>query len=401
MPSKAENAAPPRYAWVILAVTFLAGLTAPVNMSKGTALAAVIMDTYGIDASVLGWIIAMFYVLGFVLAFPSAKIIKALGCRKVISIALLFGAAGSLLGALVHNLGVFMASRMLEGAGLGILGVSGASAIAPWFPAERRGLALGTWSMRFPAASVLCPLLFGWLVGVRSVPFTAIWWGTLVFDLAALVVFNVFYREPEGAAAPGAGPGAGLNLHRVLRNRKLVALALAFFFCECASLGAAGFLTTYLQKELGTSLLFATSIVTLNGVVMALAAPLSGRISDVMHSRRKCLLAGFLVGIVHTALLFSLRVPWLYYPLSLLAGIFGGGVPAIVWAAVPEIALPEDLPAANAVVAFLQNLGMFLGVAVLGNVVAAAGWVAGTFIVLIPCLVLCLLISALGLKGLR
>lgn len=400
MPGKAEQALTPRYAWVILAVTFLAGITAPVNMSKGTALAAVIMDTYDISASVLGWIIAMFYVLGFVLAFPSAKIIKALGNRKVISIALVFGAAGSLLGAAVHNLGVFMASRMLEGAGLGILGVAGASAIAPWFPAGKRGLALGTWSMRFPAATVLCPILIGWLVDARSVPFTAIWWGTLVFDLIALAVFNIFYREPAGAAAPGPGPGAGLNLRRVLKNKKLAALALAFFFCECASLGAAGFLTTYLQKELGASLLFATTIVTLNGVVMALAAPLSGRISDVIGSR-KCLLAGFLVGIVHMALLFNLRVPWLYYLLSLPAGIFGGGVPAIVWAVVPEIAPPEDLPAANAVVAFLQNLGMFLGVAVLGNVVAAAGWTAGTFILLVPCLVLCLVITLFGLKDLR
>jgi MFS family permease len=354
-----KNALAPRYAWVILAVTFLAGITAPLNMSKGTALAAVIMDTYGIDASVLGWIIAMFYVLGFVLAFPSAKIIKVLGIRKVISIALLFGAAGSLLGATVHNLAVFMASRMLEGAGLGILGVAGASAIAPWFPPSRRGLAIGTWSMRFPAASVLVPPLIGWLVGVRSLPYTAIWWGTLIFDLLALVVFNIFYREPEGAAVPGTGSGTSLDLRRVLKNKSLVALALAFFFCECASLGAGGFLTTYLQKELGRHTpLCHLHIITLNAVVMAVTAPLSGKISDALRSRKKCLIAGFVVGILYMSLLFNLKVPWHYYPLSLLAGFFGGGVPAVVWAVVPEIVRREDLPAANAVVAFFQNLVM-------------------------------------------
>ena len=59
------------YGWAILAVTFLAGFTAPANMAKVTALAPVVMAQFGFGPDVLGWVIALFYVLGFVMAFPT------------------------------------------------------------------------------------------------------------------------------------------------------------------------------------------------------------------------------------------------------------------------------------------------------------------------------------------
>ena len=42
------------YGWAILAVTFLAGFTAPANMAKVTALAPVIMGQFGFGPDVLG-----------------------------------------------------------------------------------------------------------------------------------------------------------------------------------------------------------------------------------------------------------------------------------------------------------------------------------------------------------
>ena len=41
------------YGWAILAVTFLAGFTAPANMAKVTALAPVIMGQFGFGPDVL------------------------------------------------------------------------------------------------------------------------------------------------------------------------------------------------------------------------------------------------------------------------------------------------------------------------------------------------------------
>ena len=64
------------YGWVVLAVCFLAGCTCAANMAKVTSLAPLIMSIYGFSPDVLGWVIAVFYVMGFVLAFPTAAIIS-------------------------------------------------------------------------------------------------------------------------------------------------------------------------------------------------------------------------------------------------------------------------------------------------------------------------------------
>ena len=117
------------YGWVILAVTFLAGFTAPANMAKVTALAPVVMATFGFGPDTLGWVIALFYVLGFIMAFPTAGLINRLGIRNVVLIAIGCAAVGSVIGAMTTDVTVFMISRFFEGAGMGGMGVAGASAI--------------------------------------------------------------------------------------------------------------------------------------------------------------------------------------------------------------------------------------------------------------------------------
>ena len=149
------------YGWVVLAVTFLAGFTAPANMAKVTALAPVVMQTFGFGPDTLGWVIALFYVLGFVMAFPTAGLINKLGIRNVVLIAIGCAAVGSVMGALTENVTVFMVSRFFEGAGMGVMGVAGASAIAPWFAPEKRGFPLGIWAMWVALAMCICPVLYG------------------------------------------------------------------------------------------------------------------------------------------------------------------------------------------------------------------------------------------------
>ena len=119
------------YGWAILAVTFLAGFTAPANMAKVTALAPVIMGQFGFGPDVLGWVIALFYVLGFVMAFPTTGLINRFGIRNVVMVAIACAIIGSIMGAMTTDVTIFMASRVFEGAGMGVMGVAGASAIAP------------------------------------------------------------------------------------------------------------------------------------------------------------------------------------------------------------------------------------------------------------------------------
>lgn len=119
------------YGWVVFIVTFFAAWTASSNMAKVTALAPVIMANFGIDPNGIGWVIASFYIMGFVLAFPVAGLVNKIGIRKCVTIAVCCGIAGGLLGVLSKSLVPFAISRVIEGAGMGFMNVAGATALFP------------------------------------------------------------------------------------------------------------------------------------------------------------------------------------------------------------------------------------------------------------------------------
>ncbi len=398
------------YGWVVLAVCFLAGCTCAANMAKVTSLAPLLMSIYGFDANVLGWMIALFYVMGFVLAFPTAAIIGKIGIRNAILIAVGCSAVGSLLGALSSgNLALFMVSRIIEGAGMGVMGVAGASAIAPWFGPERRGLALGIWSMWVALCMCICPVLYGWVTESRGLPYTAVWWGNVVFDVIVGIAFFVLYAEPaetasagQAAKAAGAdGPRAegGGNIRRAFQNKTLWMLALIFLLDEAAFMGVNGFLTTYLQSELGTTLVFATMISSMFGVAGAIFAPVSGAVADWLKNRKWLLLGALFVGVLYTCVVFVCRIPALYYLIAIPAGVVGGVVPSCITQAIPQtVDRPDDVPAANAMIGFTQNIGMFIGSIFMGNAIMAFGWTRGAWLVLMPCFIICVVIFLAGLR---
>lgn len=390
------------YGWVVLAVTFLAGFTAPANMAKVTALAPVVMQTFGFGPDTLGWVIALFYVLGFVMAFPTAGLINKLGIRNVVLIAIGCAAVGSAMGALTENVTVFMVSRFLEGAGMGVMGVAGASAIAPWFAPEKRGFPLGIWAMWVALAMCICPVLYGYVVDTLALPWQTVWWGTFVFDIVVGIVFVIFYREPERPYQTEEDQVSGkADFKRALKNPMLWALGMIFFFDEAAFMAINGFLTTYLTEQLATTLVWATGIASAFGVAGAICAPLCGKISDWLKTRKWVLLFALIGGVAYTAVVFTCQVPELYWGIMILAGIAGGFVPSIIWAATSDTVDPDDVPVANGLVATTQNLGMFVGAMFMGNAVAAFGWATASYAVLVPCYLICIVIFFIGLRKLR
>ena len=99
-----------------------------------------------------------------------------------------------------------------------------------------------------------------------------------------------------------------------------------------------------------------------------------------------------LPAVIYTALVFQLKDPMLYYPLSILAGIVGGAVPSILWQFTPNTVEDADIPAANAFMAFTQNIGMTIGALIIGNAIVMWGWSMGSLIGMVPLYIICLII---------
>lgn len=381
------------YAWAVVAVVWLAGFSAPANMAKVTTLAPVLMEVFGIGPDTIGWVIALFYALGIILAFPAAGLINRFGIRVCVIISIVTGALGSLLGVISTDLGVFMASRVLEGAGMGLLTVAGPAAITPWFPKERRGLPLGIWGMWVALAMFLCPIVYAAVA--ETAGWRIVWWITLAFDIIVLVLFLLVYRTPdfifegEGIERTQAKP----SIKNVMANKTVWALGLVFFFDQLAVMAVNNFTTTYLTTVVGASLTLAATLASMAAIIGAVCSPLAGKISDILKTRRWVLVVGCVAGIAYTALYFNTTSIDFIWPIVVLGGIVGGVVPAMIFAATPEQVDPVDVPNAMAMVSLTQNVGMFLGATILGGAVTAIGWSSSALFVLAPCFVIATLIA--------
>jgi MFS family permease len=147
------------YAWVILWVVYAASVAATLNQYKVPPILPLLMETYGLNLAAAGSLMSVFAVTGLLLALPAGIILQRLGAKATGLIALSCLAAGSALGAVATNIGIMLGCRVVEGIGMGLIGVVAPASIAMWFPREKQGAPMGIWATWVPVGSLIMYLL--------------------------------------------------------------------------------------------------------------------------------------------------------------------------------------------------------------------------------------------------
>lgn len=156
MDAVVSEARTPRFSWFVLALLYLSAIVAPFSMFKVGVLAPALIPALGLDVSEVSVLMSLFNIAGFILAIPGGLLVAKMGAKRSILVSLAFTALGSLLGAFGTNFAFLCFTRVLEGAGLGLVAVCVPSAIAEWFPMRRRGLALGVFTTYVPDGPASC-----------------------------------------------------------------------------------------------------------------------------------------------------------------------------------------------------------------------------------------------------
>ncbi len=388
-------------AWAVVIVVFLAGFCMPANMGKTMWIAPLIMESYGFDTDILGWVNGVFYILGAVIAFPAASFIRRLGIRSSVVIALACAIIGNMLGILSGaSVAILIVSRIIEGVGFGLMGVIGVAAITPWFPKAKRGLPLGVWGAWVALANSITPMLDD-AIAEGTGDFRSVWWFFFIFDILVLVVFLIVYRKPSDPYIDEDEKSGKVHFsYRELFGKPVVwILAILFFLEEGAFIASQGFMSTYVTEFLDAPLIVGTGLVSAGAIWGTVFSPIAGRISDVIKSRRKVLIFCMTCAVAFGIMVFWVTNIWLYVIVVILNGFVGGGVASMLWASSTETVPSHLISGATAALACSQSIGMFLGSMFMGNIINALGFTIAGWVVLIPCFGAGLLIAIFGLRG--
>lgn len=372
------------YAWVILAVVYLASVMAPLNQFKVPPIMPVLIETFSIDLTQAGLLMSIIALVGLLLALPAGMVLQRLGAKATGLIALGCLAAGAVTGALAGSFPVLLLSRVIEGMGVGLVSVVAPAAIAQWFPPDRQGAPMGIWATWVPVGTVVmynaAPALAtgsGW---------RAVWWLAAGLTAAAMLIFGLFIRRPPQLMPAGAQPAAQPPLAQTLANRNIWLLSAAFMCFNLALVSFATYFPTFLNTVRGYDLGTAGFIASISNMVTLVSAPLAGLLSDRLGTRRKMIALPFLVVGVMILLPFQVAGAWIVVSLVLMA-VVAGAIPTATFAAAPEVMpRPELAGLGLAVILIGQNLGQLLGPVLFGQMAEQWGWVTASLFLLPVCL---------------
>jgi MFS family permease len=355
---------------LILAAVFLASVAAVMAQFAAPPLMPLLIEQFGVDIGQAGALMSVFSITGLLLALPAGLVLQRYGPIATGAVAMLSVIAGSALGAAAPDFGYFLASRAVQGIGVGLIGVIAPAVVAAVFPPERRGLPMGVWAMWVPVGGVLMYLLAPPIAAAAG--WQAVWWFVAIVAAAALVVYVIVLWAARLPRAVRGDAIADLRTGLAGRDIWLLAATFALFGTMAGSINT--FLPTFLAGERGMDLSAAATMSALVLVGAGIGSVLAGMVSDRIGSRRRVYTAACLAAAVLIMLPYNVAGPALAV-LLLLLGITNGSIPSALFASAPEV-MPEPRLAGAGMAALMlgQNAGFVVGPALFAVLLPVMGW---------------------------
>jgi EmrB/QacA subfamily drug resistance transporter len=312
--------------WPVLLTTMFASFMNPFMLSGLNISLPDIQHHFGCSASILGWIINSFLLVNAILLLPVSKMSDTFGRVKFFKIGLYLFTIFTFASALSPTIPVLIVLRLFQGAGAALMQVTGLAIVTSAYPPDKRGVALGlnigavyTGLSIGPFIGGLLTQLGGWqMVFLASTPFgiVAILLAHLnlkeskpeksdvPFDLkgsiiCSLAILSFVYGggkilTPYGIAFFGLGillflyffmienkhQSPILNVQLFKTNKLFSYSNMAALINYSATAGVGFLLSLYLQFAKGLSPRDAGLVLVAQPIMMAISAPLTGRLSD-------------------------------------------------------------------------------------------------------------------------
>ncbi len=313
-----------------LLVASIASFFTPfMGTSVNIALPTIGLD-FGADAILLNWITNGFLLAAAIFAVPFGRVADIHGMKKIFTYGIIIFTVASLFCALSPSSFILIASRILQGIGSAMIFVTGLAIVTSVYPPKHRGKAIGINVAAVYVGLSLGPVIGGLMtqyLGWRSLFFLMIPFGLLIvgivfwklhdewaasrgekFDFIGSIIYSImllmimygFSSLPkiEGWVMLMLGiigllafikwelrtESPVFNI-RLFKNTEFTFSSMAALINYSATFAVSLLLSYYLQYIKGFEPHAAGLILVFQPILMALTAPVAGRMSDRFDAR--------------------------------------------------------------------------------------------------------------------
>jgi len=348
------------------------------------------------------------------------------GYKRVYFLGLLLFTFGSFLCGVSPNEDILIFSRVIQGLGAGCIMPVGMAIVTREFPPEKRGIALGFWSIASAASVSFGPLIGGYLVdnfswplifdvnipvGIAGMLATAIIQKEFrhknlrSFDVVGFISVSIFlpfllYALTEGNAATNAGGWHSPSVMicfaisalafavfitaeftvkeplidlRMLGNYNYGMSALIIFIFGVGMFGSTFLIPLYLQNSMGYTARQAGAVFLPLGLIQGVVAPLAGIFSDKINPKVPIILGALLLSFsfyLNSSMSYLTELDYIMLTLylrGLAMGMMFGPLTTISLLSIPR----HKMAQASGISNVIRQVGGSFGVALLSSIFAS------------------------------
>ncbi len=371
--------------WTTFAAMFFFGLVTVYSSLKVAPALEQIGAVFNMGLDSVGNIAGFFSIAGLIISMPGVWLMRNLGIKFSLICTAVITIIGSLAGAFATTAGMILFSRVLEGAGMGMISVIGPNVMPRLFPLRKLGLVMGIWSQwvcgGIMLSSVVGPQLFmnfGW---------QSLWWLSIVLEVIAIIWLLIsvkFNRVPENEIVAG-----DVTKKRTKHNNYLAAgiLVGASFVAWCMIYGMVNiFYPTFLQAVKGFDIAL-SAIPTF--IMSALTIPFGiafGVLMDRTNTRKWVLVIAYailatMMGAVAWVGGGETTTVWIF---AIVMGLLAGAIPTATRALIPVLVTePRRMDYTLGIMALTTYLGNMIA-GPYGALAASSGWQTAALMILMP-----------------
>jgi len=420
------DTASPGYKWWLLLNVMIGTFMAVLDATIVNVGLPKIMASFGVGLDKIEWVLTA-YMLALAVMLPtSGWLADRFGYKRVYFLGLFFFTLGSFLCGISPTENILIAARIVQGLGAGCLMPVGMAIVTREFPPDKRGIALGFWSIASAASVSFGPLIGGYLVdnfswqlifdvnvpvGIAGMLATAIIQkeyknsGLRSFDTVGFISVIIFlpvllYALAEGNAATNSGGWRSpviticfivsiiafivfvvreltakeplIDL-RLLRNYNFGITAIVTLIFGIGMFGSTFLIPLYLQNSLGYTAIQAGSVFLPLGLIQGIAAPIAGIVADRINGKIPIIVGGILLTLsfyLNSFLSFMTEHSYIMLTLyirGLAMGLMFGPLTALGLYGIPR----EKMAQASGLSNVIRQVGGSFGVAILSTVLTS------------------------------